>query len=414
MRTVKWNAFLSGLCGFAAVLGVVTASAARADVTLGTGSSILIFPKVLANGTFDTVIEIANTGNSLVFAHCFYVNAPLQNVITNLPCTVPSSACVAACNETDFDIVLTKQQPTHWVVSQGRDVFTQGVESDHYVGNALNDAGFAPGLVPPEGCDVSSDPNCSSPFQGELKCIEVSETDEPLAGNHLKGEATLVAVQTASGNDINHPGATVGDISAYSAVGIASLPDASPSSNVLLLDGNTYEACPARLIVDHVASGADDPVLDGVTSFNTNYSGFTSSVSTELTLVPCNEDLEDQIFTTQTLDIAVYNEFETRFSTSTSVSCYLSLELTNIDSATNPQRSIFASNALLQTLTAHTEITPAVNSAQHAVIGVIDRAVTVTSGGTSVTARAAYDLHTQGDQIPAAGPDEIILPQLQQ
>ena len=409
MRTVKWNAFLSGLCGFAAVLGVVTASAARADVTTETGASILIFPKVLANGTFDTVIEIANTGNSLVFAHCFYVNAPLENVVTHLPCTVPSSACVAACNETDFDIVLTKQQPTHWVVSQGRDVVSRSVDS-LYSWN-MNEAGFAPGLVPPEGCDVSSDPTCPSPFQGELKCIEVSETDEPLAGNHLKGEATIVAVQTAAGNDINHPGATEGDISAYSAIGIASLPDASPSSNVLLLDGNTYEACPARLIVDHVASGADDPILDGVASFNTAYESMTSSVSTELTLVPCNEDLEDQIFTTQTLDIAVYNEFETRFSTSTSVSCYLSLELTNIDSATNPQRSIFASNALLQTLTAHTEITPAVNSAQHAVIGVIDRAVTVTSSGTSVTARAAYDLHTQGDQIPAAGPDEIILPQ---
>lgn len=401
MRTVKWNAFLSGLCGFAAVLGVVTASAARADVTTETGASILIFPKVLANGTFDTVIQIANIGNSLVFAHCFYVNAPLENVVTHLPCTVPSSACVAACSETDFDIVLTKQQPTHWVVSQGRDFDSSGSD--------VNVKGFPPGLVPPEGCDVSTDPTCSSPFQGELKCIEVSETDEPLAGNHLKGEATLVAVQAAPGNDINHPGATKGDISAYSAVGIASLPDASPSSNVLPLDGNTYEACPARLIVDHVASGADDPVLDAVSSFNPAYSGLTSSVSTELTLVPCTEDLEDQIWTKQTLDIQVFNEFETRFSTSTSVNCYLSLELTNIDSATNPSRSVFASGPLLQTLTAHTEIVPAPNTAQQPVIGMIDRAVTVTSGATSVTARAAYDLHTEGD----LGTAQITIPALQ-
>ena len=32
----------------------------------------------------------------------------------------------------------------------------------------------------------------------------------------------------------------------------------------------------------------------------------------------------------------VYNEFEERFSASTTVTCYLSTELTNIDSSQNP------------------------------------------------------------------------------
>ena len=48
MRTVTRNAFLSGLCGVAAALGLMTASA-RADVTTERGASILAFPKVLVD-----------------------------------------------------------------------------------------------------------------------------------------------------------------------------------------------------------------------------------------------------------------------------------------------------------------------------------------------------------------------------
>ena len=48
-----------------------------ADVTTEKGASILVFPKVQANSTFDTVIQIANTGNSMLHAHCFYVDASL-------------------------------------------------------------------------------------------------------------------------------------------------------------------------------------------------------------------------------------------------------------------------------------------------------------------------------------------------
>ena len=46
MPTGKWNAFLSGLCGVAAALGV--AGSALADVTVEKGSSIVVFPKVRA------------------------------------------------------------------------------------------------------------------------------------------------------------------------------------------------------------------------------------------------------------------------------------------------------------------------------------------------------------------------------
>src|SRR5574340_547403 len=126
MRTVKWNAFLSGLCGFAVALGGVAASA-RADVTVDKGASILVFPKVVADASFDTIIQIANTGNTMVAAHCFYVNNSSGQ-----------------CQETDFDIFLTKQQPTHWQVSVGRPSLTG-------LGLSENDAGLTPGHVPPVG-----------------------------------------------------------------------------------------------------------------------------------------------------------------------------------------------------------------------------------------------------------------------
>ena len=116
MRTVKWNAFLSGLCASALVLGVV-AGGAQADVTIEKGASILIFPKVRVNTTTDTIIQIANTGNSMVHARCFYVDATLTDIDSRTPCTIPSQTCVPNWQETDFNIWLTKQQPTHWPLS---------------------------------------------------------------------------------------------------------------------------------------------------------------------------------------------------------------------------------------------------------------------------------------------------------
>ena len=73
MPTGKWNAFLSGACALAVALGA--AGSALADVTVEKGSSIVVFPKVRAGNGFDTVIQLNNTGNSMVHAKCYYVNA---------------------------------------------------------------------------------------------------------------------------------------------------------------------------------------------------------------------------------------------------------------------------------------------------------------------------------------------------
>ena len=71
-------------------------------------ASILVFPRVIANGTRDTIIQITNTGNSMVHAHCFYVNgAPTFPDFP--PCPDPSDPLCfnpPLWTEIDFDIWL--------------------------------------------------------------------------------------------------------------------------------------------------------------------------------------------------------------------------------------------------------------------------------------------------------------------
>lgn len=369
MRTVKWNVFLSGLCGFAMALGVVAAGA-RADVTSEKAASILVFPKVRVNAVFDTIIQITNTGNSMVHAKCYYVDATLTDTITGAPCERPSLTCAPNWQETDFTIWLTKQQPTHWSVSTGRRV-------DPLDGFGHDGSGFDPGHVPP-----------MPDFEGELKCIEVTESEEPVTGNHLKGEGII---KTVSGDD-------AGDVSKYNAVGIQGNPDAQPA-NPLLLDGNIYDACPSRLILNHITDGDRDLVVPA-----------DSSVHTELTLVPCSEDFENQIAKSVTIQFLVFNEFEERFSASTTVDCYLSVDLSDIDSPTSPNRSVFSA-AVLNSDAAHTEITPVAQAdgSNGGLVGVVERTISVGAGAAGRSARVAYGLHTSGSLIPAVGPDSVHL-----
>lgn len=351
MRTGNWKAILTGACSVMAAVGIVAASA-HADVTTETGSSILIFPKVRADANFDTVIEITNTGNSMVHAHCYYVNDLLD------------------WSKIDFNIWLTKQQPTQWVVSSGR-------RFDPSCGFGEPCSGFAPGLVPP-----------LPEFEGELKCVQVTESGEPFTGNHLKGVATLVA-RNDSGSDARGLSRTEGDIATYNGIGLRGNPDAAPS-NPLLLDGVEYDACPAQIILDHVSSGATDPISGG-------------EVFTELTLVPCSQDFENDQGGVSTIQFVVYNEFEQRFSASTTVDCFLNVEVSNIDTTTTPANSVFSRN-VLGTDVASAVITPV--PGHGGLIGVAER---VTVLGTGVAARSAYNLHTRGSLIPSTGPDTIRL-----
>lgn len=358
MRMVKWDGFLSGLW-VAAVLGVWVTTA-RADVTSEKAASVLVFPKVVASPSVeDTIILITNTSNQFIQAHCNYIDARLFDIVTGQRCERPSITCQPLWQETDFDIWLTRQQPTHWSVANGRRVdLTDGFGNDG--------SGFDPGHIPPK-----------PDFEGELKCVEVTASGEPVAGNHLRGNAVLVRDS--------------GDTARYNAIGIEANPDVQPS-NPLVLDGEMYAACPEKLWLNHFAEGGDHPG-EGVTA------------ETELTLVPCAQDLENQIPKSVTVQFLVYNEFEERFSASTTVTCYLSQRLASLDFG-GLNNSVFSS-AVLGTDVAMTEITPVVqpNGDSGGVIGVARRFVT--AGGAPAT--VVHSLHTIGSFIPPAGPDTILL-----
>jgi hypothetical protein len=105
------------------------------------------------------------------------------------------------------------------------------------------------------------------------------------------------------------------------------------------------------------------------------------------------------------LQFLVFNEFEQRFSTSKSITCYDETRLCNIDTP-NCALSIFNSN-VMGTVAGQTRIqairSPALDGVPSAVLGIgIERHV-----GQSETRSAAFNLHQQGSREEA---DIITIP----
>ena len=234
--------------------------------------SILIFPKVV--NASDSIIQITNTSNGLTHARCFYTDGRQVNG-------------EPTWQVTDFELILTRQQPTHWSVAQGRPVNPQD-----------NIAGLDPGLIPP----------VPPGFTGFLVCVETAVDGTPVSANSLKGEATI--------GEVNGPGLT-NNVSKYNAIAIPAC--SSPTGacgasgagnngdNILSLDNVEYAACPGGLYLNFTAEGAGDLAIDSAT--NT-----PSVVSTNLSLVPCGMDFENLIPPTTTLSIPIRNEFEENLS----------------------------------------------------------------------------------------------------
>jgi hypothetical protein len=366
------------------------------DVSTERSGSIIVFPKVVWDGTRDTIIQIANTGNNLLHARCFYVNAAPLN-----PLFPPGPTNPAQCNETDFDVWLTRQQPTHWVASEGRTGFVSGFGSGNSGGDLMNESGgFSPGLIPP----------VTLGFIGELKCVQVDASDAPLRTNALKGEATIRSDD--------------GDVSEYNAVAFQGNPDFGSTSNDLVLDltanhtDGEYSACPDTLLFNHFAEGASDMVINqlgdcsgvctagptpGVSCTDNGDCGTggicggpcPAPISTELTLVPCSQNLENQVFGKVTVQFLIFNEFEQPFSTSTTVSCFLNLPLGQIGAPGNNSFTF----TVLGTLGAYSRINP--NPGNGGVIGVAEEIRRATSGSDD-TAAAIFNLHTEGNRFDAA------------
>lgn len=274
------------------LIGVTLAAgtvSAQGNFSTERPSSILIFPKVV--NTAETVIQITNTGNMMTYAHCFYTDGR-------------SVGGVPVWQVTDFEMVLTRQQPTHWSASTGRQVNPQD-----------NVAGIDPGLIPP----------VPPGFTGFLVCVETLVDGTPTGGNNLKGEATI--------GEINGPGLT-NNVAKYNAIGIPACNGPQglcgpgggsvDTDNVLSLDGMEYAQCPGGVYLNFTAEGAPDLAIDG--AGNT-----PSAVSTNVTLVPCGMDFQNLDPVTSRLSIPIIeNEFENRLSIEPGrdISCWFSGTLT--------------------------------------------------------------------------------------
>jgi hypothetical protein len=319
MSTMTGNmprTILFGVIGTLVVAGAV--KLARADVASDKPGAILVFPKIVVDTSgvlgpkTDTEIQITNTTDKLtpslhgVGVRCFIVDATwhCQNA-PKTACTVAGEADAATrrcggylcvqdtCAERDFQLTLTKRQPITWKASEG------------------------PSGLP--AAQVQEDP-----FIGELKCIEADpDTFAPIAGldpvnnngGDLKGEATIVSVSDG-----------LVDARKYNAIGIQAVGPTSVGDDLTLTmggpDPQEYNGCPKALIVDSLFDNAQ---------VSTHAGASVGEVTTDLTFVPCSEDLLNQVPTSALLQFIVVNEFEQRFSTSTGFSCLKEVQISDID-----------------------------------------------------------------------------------
>lgn len=201
-------------------------------------SAVIVFPYIENSGTVDTRIELINMSEQDIELRCFYVRQ-------------------SDCNEIGFFLNLTAEQPLTWLASEGaRNVLTFSA-------------------VPPfDGV-------------GELKCAVDPKRPELDFHNVLQGRSIVYDRIT-------------GETVAYGADGFLRL-EGGGFSNVVDLDGFTYEECPERLHFQTLA---------------------TNGVSGDLILVPCSQDLLTQTPVETTVQLAIVNEFEQVFSASFRFKCH--------------------------------------------------------------------------------------------
>lgn len=362
----------------ALLLGLVSQASAtdpakNSGVTIDQPGAILIFPKVIFDGPSgrDTVIRISNTMNVTAQARCFYIDARLQ-----FPDQPPGQFNPRSWSVTDFTLFLTRQQPTHWVASLGRPV-------DPSDGLGNQNSGIDPGGIPP----------VTAGFQGELRCVVVDASENPIPANWLKGEATLRSAN--------------GDVASYNAIAIRAGDQAGATGNELILDeigkdtGGQYNSCPDTLLFNFAKYGAPDPVISEVAG---SCAGDNCPINTSLTLVPCSANLENLIPGQVTVHFDITDEFETTLSEVTTVQCWYDTDLNRIGAGGGPTNNSFVT---LASPTGFARITPA--AGQGGVLGIAEE-THIDSGANE--AHAAFNLQHEGTRaasLPFENFDRMIL-----
>lgn len=286
MRGLTRGPWLLGL-GALLAIPVVIGGPVRADLNTDKPGSIIVFPKVIADGTRDTIIHLTNTHNMAIEAHCFYTNAygncsqAIETVCTDdLDCPT-GDECDNSWQSFNFDIRLTAQQPTFWRVSTGRGSdflaapcrMNQTCTCTVGTGGNISCPGFTSSFG---GAFVTAQ---GERFIGELRCYEVQSLDSlaPMAANKLKGEAFIETLAT-------------GDISAYNAIAI----QANPA-----MDGNGLNS-DLNLLLNRQNMGVGEYNACGDSVSFTSHGVGTADIlgqmgtaDGEITLVPCTALFED-------------------------------------------------------------------------------------------------------------------------
>lgn len=390
------NASMMGRAVSGTIVGTMLlfAASANADIVSDQSGAILIFPKITVDtdGVLgdpqDTIIQMTNTSNSVISARCFYVNATGSCSNGAGPCTEQTveqncgsgASCVPQWTKRDFRLTLTKRQPLAWRASEGLpDLPCDGIGSP--------DGGCPFGLsnLGADGSVSSIPPVAEDPFYGELRCIQVDpETFEPTAGlndgngraGDLKGEATTVTI-----ND----GAP--DANKHNAIGIQST-TANDNDDVLEIGGPDpeYNACPSVLTLTHLFDGATVGYGAGAG---------TSQVRSNLTVVPCSQDFLNETTEPIVLQFLIFNEFEQRFSASTSFDCWRDIPLSDVDTRAGSfgdAYSIFSAS-VQGTLGGQTRVRPVASpTLGNGILAVL----TETWEGSAGSSTAASNVHFSG------------------
>jgi len=336
--------------------GGVSAQVSSSDTAAG----YVVLPKVVVHTTggdpavanpggtaVDTLIQFTNVNQGeAITADCWWVNAnkhcgtdmgPICG--TNADC-LPGLQCVQGWTVLDFQVTLSPGQPIGFLASSGLnplpcDATFPGVGCRGRCSGGADDGdpcgGGSPLCSAPGFCKSAEGavrPVPEDPFRGELKCLQVDENDIPVDQNDLKIEATIVSTTVGGGTATTAASYNgVGFVSTASGTGLGADPiclGSLPLGSTADCAG-TYAPCPSVLQVEHFFDGATTEL--------------GSVVTTDLTLVPCSENLGEpaaQLGLSVTANMLVYNEFEQRFSTNSRVQCYQSTRLSDIDTQPGP------------------------------------------------------------------------------
>ncbi len=425
----------------AAMAGVLVfgVTLAGAEISSDRPAAIVTFPKLVVDldRGIDTTVRLSNASQNPLPLHCFWVDATPICVNGEGSCIsgigLPARTCTGTCQdnwtETDFRLTLTGNQPIGWRVSQGMRSCSATLQTDPgrpcFPLDGVSRIG--PGGQVNELSNIPPVPH--DQFVGYLQCIAIDANGTPAERNDLQGEALIVRTDAplpVDPTEITGYNPTTVDVNSYNGIGLAAIPGTNDGDGNLCLGGCSpgtcrvtrsqscfddadcpagescsvecqgnpacprgpeYDGCANILVMDHFFDGAVDPVAN-------------DPVVTDLTLIPCTQDYLRQRPDPVTAQFLVFNEFEQRFSTSRSVTCFKEFQLSNIDTSFN-QNSIFSA-AVNGTLTGQTRIRGVADGTSahgQALIGVAQE-YRCASGSPldncAIVSTAAFNLHSQG------------------